>query len=148
MLRHVFHFDNYTCISGATDSCCAYLALFLDRKEVFYKKLDSSEGLFDTVMTANLNNDGVPDFIIICNWEDGSDLSALISKSKTSFTEKQFGDISEIYCTATGDTIQHLQPLLIKDINNDGKDEIIVNLAKYNDLLIANSCTDTIYADR
>ena len=44
--------------------------------------------------------------------------------------------------------MQHLQPPLIKDINNDGKDEIIVRLAKYDNKLFANSCTDTIYADK
>lgn len=144
----LFRFDNYTFVAGySNDSGNSTLGLYFKDKEILFQK--SSDGFYDTVITANLNNDGVPDFLVIYCYEDGCELSALISKSKTAFANKRLrDDISEIYCSATRDTMQHLQPLLIKDINNDGKDEIIVNLAKFNNQLIANSCTDTVYADK
>jgi len=142
----VLHFDNYTFVEG-NDTSSSTLGLFYGNKEIFLSK--HSDGMFDTIMKANLNNDGVPDFLVEYAFEDGATLLGLLSKTKTSFVEKQLsGEISDYYCGDIGDTSNYIIPLIISDINHDGKDEVIINAVKMNGKLFGIACTDTIYADR
>ena len=142
----VFHFENYTLVEGNC-STSSTLGLFYENKEIYLSK--HSDGMFDTLMQANLNNDGIPDFLVEYAFEDGATLLALLSKSKTIFIEKELSnEISSYYCGDIGDTSNYIIPLTISDINHDGKDEVIINLVKMNDTVFGIACTDTIYADK
>ncbi len=127
------------------DSGIASLGLYYENKEILYET--APDGLYDTVMIANLNNDGIPDFLIEYAFEDGATLLGLLSKTKTLFIERQLRDeISDYYCGDIGDTSNYIIPLIISDVNHDGKDEVIINSVKMNGKSFGISCTDTIYA--
>jgi hypothetical protein len=141
------HFGNYTFVEG-NDTASSTLGLFYRSKEIFFSK-HSEEGSFDTIMQANLNNDGVPDFLVEYVFEDGATLLGLLSKTQTSYVEKQLSaEISDYYCGEIGDTSGYIQPIIISDINNDGKEEVIINAVKMNGKIFGIACTDTIYADK
>jgi hypothetical protein len=143
----LFQFDSYTFISGfSNDSGNASLGLFYEGTEIFYET--SSDGFYDTVIVANLNSDGIPDFLVSFAYEDGASLTGLLSSSKTTFSSKKlFDEWSEIYCIESSDTLMNILPLQIADINMDGKDDLIVNLVKINETVLSISCTDTVIAD-
>jgi hypothetical protein len=142
----VLHFGNYTFVEGNNTSSST-LGLFYGNKEIFLSK--HSDGMFDTIMKANLNNDGVPDFLVEYVFEDGATLLGLLSKTPTAFEEKQLSEeISDYYCGDLGDTSNYIIPLIISDINHDGKDEVIINSVKMNDRVFGIACTDTIYPDK
>ena len=139
------HFDNYTFVEG-NDTVSSTLGLFYGNKEVFLSR--HSDGMFDTIMRANLNNDGVPDFLVEYVFEDGATLLGILSRTQTSFIEKQLSqEISDYYCGDIGDTSNYIIPLIISDINHDGKDEVIINSVRMNNKVFGIACTDTIYAD-
>jgi hypothetical protein len=142
----VFHFDNYAFVEG-NDTTSSTLGLFYGNKEILLSK--HSDGVFDTIMQANLNSDGVPDFLVEYAFEDGATLLAFLSKSKTTFIEKELSsEISDYYCGDIGDTSNYIVPLTISDIDHDGKDEVIINSVKMNSKVFAIACTDTIYAGK
>jgi hypothetical protein len=143
----IFKFDNYTFVSGfPNDSVSASLGLFYNETEIFYET--SYDGFYDTVMIANLNMDGTPDFLVSFAYEDGASLFGLLSSSKTTFSIKNlFDEWSDVYCLEGGDTLMKIIPLQIVDLNNDGKDDLIVNLVKINETVLSISCTDTVIAD-
>lgn len=143
----VFHFDQYTFVMGFDSLQNSSLGLYSGNQKIL--SLKHSDGEYDTVMVANLNNDDIPDFLISYQFEDGATLFGLLSKSKTKFKEiKLLDEWQETYCIESGDTLQYIQPLQIRDVNNDGKDDIISNLVKINNRVFAIRCTDTIFADR
>ena len=111
-------FGHYTFVSDYSDTAST-LGLYYKDKEL--NIWTSSDGYFDTVMHVNLNNDDIADYIFENAFEDGSTLYALISKSKTEFKEKLITDnYHGIYCLEGADTLIGLQPIVIKDINNNG----------------------------
>jgi len=139
------HFGDYTFVKQNSASSST-LKLFYRDKEIFLSK--HSDGMFDTIIKANLNNDRIPDFLVVYSFEDGAMLFGLLSKTQTSFEEKQLSEeISSYYCGEIGDTSNYIQELTIADIDRDGKDEIIVNAVKMNGKLFGIACTDTIHAD-
>jgi len=139
--------DKYTFIFGySAKSGRASCGLYLGNKEIFYN--EGSDGFFDKVMTANLNNDGIQDFLISFVYEDGAELYGLTSKSETKFSQRLLiEECYNTYCAESDDTLRHLLPLQIKDINNDHKDDIIANLVSINGKVFAISCTDTAYGE-
>jgi hypothetical protein len=147
IIPEVFHFNNYTFVTGySNDSGNSSLALYFRDKEIYYEK--TTDGSYGSVMAANLNNDYVQDFLIEYCYEDGCDLFALISKSRNTFFKKELNvETTGMNCDLGGDSLQYLQDLIIKDVNNDGKDEIIVNLLKINNKVVATPCTDTVFVD-
>lgn len=139
-------FEDYQFISGYSDTA-ATLGMYFKNRQI--NSWTSVDGFFDTIMKVNLNNDNLPDFIFENAFEDGSTLYALISGTNTAFEEKKVSDnYHGVYCIESWDTLKHLQPLIIKDINNNGKNEILVNLVKLNNKFFAISCTDTFYIDK
>jgi hypothetical protein len=146
IIPKVTEIDNYTFVSGYSETA-ATLGMYYKNKLINF--WTSTDGYFDTIIKVNLNNDKISDFLFENAFEDGSTLFALISQTKTDFTEKKVSDnYNETYCIEGGDTLNNLQPLTIKDLNNNGKNEIILNLIKLKDELISISCTDTFYIDR
>lgn len=143
-----FPFDNYTFVTGfPNDSGITSLGLYYGSKEILYET--APDGFYDTVMIANLNNDGIPDFLASYAYEDGASLSGLISNSKINYTKKGlFDEWSGTYCGVGGDTLRYTLPLQIRDINHDGKDDIIANLIRINNEILSISCTDTVFADK
>ena len=139
----LFHFDNYTFVEG-NDTASSTLGLFYGNKEIFLSK--HSDGMFDTILQANLNNDGIPDFLVEYVFEDGATLLGLLSKTQTSFIERQLKDeISDYYCGEIGEMSNYIIPLIISDVNHDGIDEVIINSVKMNGKVFGVACTDTIY---
>ena len=143
----IYRFSNYSFVTGyPNDSGNSTLGMYYENKEIYFEK--TQDGTYDTVMKANFNNDGIPDFIVIYSYEDGADIYGIFSITNSTFSEKYLGSDVESSCVTEGDTMRHLQPLQIRDINNDGKDEIIVNLLKYDNTLLGFQCTDTIYPEK
>ncbi len=144
----VFYFDEYTFVSGINDSSQSTIGLYFKNKEINF--LTHSDGMYDTLIKANFNNDGVPDFLIIYTFEGGQqEIIALMSKSKSQFAEISLGEtLSGDYDEIGGDTLEYKIPWTIKDINNDGKDEIVMNLVKMNNKEFTIPSTDTIYPDK
>ncbi len=141
-----FQFDNYTFVSGNSGQAST-LGLYFKDKELFYTT--SADGFFDTVMTANLNSDGIPDFLFVDMFEDGKVLYSLISKTKTTYDKRKVtDDYGGSFCFAGADTMKYLQPTILKDINNDGKAEILINHIKMGDKIFRVSCSDTFFVDR
>jgi hypothetical protein len=139
-------FGNYKFISGYSNTA-ASLGMYFKGKQINF--WSSIEGAFDTIMKVNLNNDQIADFLIENIFEDGSTLYALVSKDVTEFEKKKITDnYYGTYCIEGSDTLYNLLPFLIKDIDNNMTNEVIVNLAKINNQIIAISCTDTFYIDR
>ncbi len=142
-----FHFDNYTFVLGYDSTQTSSLGLYYESKEILSPK--HSDGEYDTVMVANLNSDGIPDFLVSYQFEDGATLLGFLSQSTTIFKEvKLLDEWHETYCGVGGDTLQYILPLQIRDINHDGKDDIIANLVRIDNKNFAIPCTDTVFADR
>ncbi len=121
--------------------------MYYKNKEV--RVWTSADGFYNNIWKVDLNTDNIPDFIFENAFEDGSTLYALISMSDKDFQEKLItDDYGGYYCVESSDTTQNLHPLVIKDINNNGNNEVIANLAKLNNKLFSISCTDTFYIDR
>ncbi len=139
-------FGNYTFVSGYSDTA-ATLGMYYNNEQLnIWTSLD---GYFDTIMEVNLNNDNLLDFIFESAYEDGSTLYALISKSEKQFEVKKVSDnYHGVYCGESGDTLSNLQPLIVKDIDGDGNNEILINLVKFNEELVSISCTDTFYINK
>jgi hypothetical protein len=123
-----FQFENYTIVTGyPSDNGVASLGLFYGNKQLFYTT--APDGFYDTVMVANLNNDGIMDFLVGIAYEDGGSLLGLTSVTKERYKERSLIDERyDAYCIESSDTTKHILPLQIKDINYDGKDDIIANL--------------------
>lgn len=137
--------DNLGLVDKKFDSrgCCMYY------KNNEVRVWTSADGFYNNIWKVDLNTDNIPDFIFENAFEDGSILYAIISKSDRDFQEKLItDDYGGYYCIESSDTTQGLHPLVIKDINNNGNNEVIVNLAKLNNKLFSISCTDTFYIDR
>ncbi len=138
-------FGNYRFVSTDSDSG-ATLSMYYNKRQLLY--WTTPDGLFDTIVQTELNNDNIPDFLFENAVEDGSTLYALISVSKRKFEEKKVSDnFRGIRCSENNEVLTHLQPLTIKDVNNNGNNEIIVNLIKSGENLSSISCTDTFYID-
>lgn len=143
----LFQFNDYTFVCGySSDSVRSSLGLFYRGTEIFYES--SADGFYDTVMQANLNGDEVPDFLVSFTYDDGASLFGLLSSSTTTYSIKHlFTDWSEVYCLEGADTLMNILPLQLVDLNADGKDDLIVNLVKMNETVVAISCTDTVFAE-
>ena len=81
----ILHFENYTFVIGVDSSQNSSLVFYYGNKEIFSPS--HSDGAYDTVMFANLNNDGIPDFLVSYQFEDGATLYGYISSSTTTFKE-------------------------------------------------------------
>ena len=143
----MFQFDNYTLVTGVSnDNGTSGLGLYYGNKEIFYTT--TQDGVFDTVMTANLNNDGVTDYLVSIGYEDGASLFGLTSIAKEKFNERLLlKEWNDAYCIESSDTTKYILPLQIKDINNDGKDDVISNLVIINGKRFPISCTDTAFGE-
>jgi hypothetical protein len=141
----IFHFNNYLFVTGNTNNGGnSSLGLFFNNTEIHYET--SQDGFYDTIFTANINNDGIPDFLVSYAYEDGATLHGLLSHSATDFSSvKLFDEWYETNCIESGDTIQNLLPLQIRDIDGDIRDDIIVNLVQIGGRRFAISCTDTVF---
>lgn len=141
-----YQFGDYSFITGHPNfGGNASLGMYFRDKEILYQTTSDNE--YDSILITKLNNDSIPDFLVINAYEDGSTLSAIISKSIASFTFKDFHvQLSDYYCgNLRGDTSKFIVPITIKDINHDGDDDVIVNLVKMNGQVFGIACTDTIY---
>jgi hypothetical protein len=138
-----FEFGKYFFVAGNDTNGKSSLGLFFNSNEIYFEQ--RVDGDYDTVLVARLNKDSIPDFLVFYAFEDGVTLSALLSKSNRSFRAVTLRkDISDYYCAEQNDTAAHLLPPIVKDINSDGKDEILLFLCKMNGKIIATSCTDTV----
>lgn len=136
-------FNNYHFIKSDSNGSSTLELYYFDR--LIFKKTQQ-DGIYGRIHTAKLNKDNITDYLIEYLYEDGAELYALTSISNQDFKYKLIKDeIAETYCIAGLDTLNGLQPLIIKDINNDSIDEIIVNVILIDNNPIANSCTDTVY---
>lgn len=143
----IFHFDNYTFVIGNDSLKKPTINLYYKDSKILIPQ--HSDGFYDTIIQVNLNGDGIPDFLVSYGFEDGAMLYGLVSKTHNSFIEKTIlKEWSSTYCPVGGDTILHIQPLQIKDIDKDGKDDIICNLVKINNKTFAIPCTDTVFANK
>ena len=136
-----FQKDDYTIVTGYSTKS-ATMGLFRDNKEILFKTC--IDGSFDTIMTENLNNDRIPDFLIGEKYEDGTTLYALISKTKDEFSVKKITDNFDGYfcdASASNDTLKFIQPLTFID-TKDGKKEILVNYIKMNGKLFKIACSE------
>ncbi len=143
----LFRFNDYTAVSGYTsDRARSSLGLFYKGKEIYYES--SADGYYDTVLQANFNGDEIPDFLVSYTYEDGASWYGLLSSSTTTFSTKHLlDDWSDMYCLEGVDTLMKIEPLQLVDLNGDGKDDLIVNLVKINETVLAISCTDTVLAE-
>lgn len=142
ILPKIIHSDPYTLVTGFSKDKSS-LGLFYGEKEIFYQT--ASDGSFDIVLTANLNNDGITDFLITFVYEDGPTLVALTSQSVGVFSYKTIVDqFDDTNCNVAMDTFRNILPLLVKDVNRDHRDDILVNVVKINNSIMAIPCTDTI----
>lgn len=87
-----FVFDDYKFTLGYSDSA-ANVIMYYKQKEVLVKT--SIDGYFDSVAATDINSDNIPDFYLYNNFEDGTDLYALISVSKNSFRDSLIASVSE-----------------------------------------------------
>lgn len=141
----VLSYDDYTFVLGYSDKGSS-MGCYYKNKELLYHT--GGDGFYDTIYKANFNNDDITDFLVVYSMEDYSVLSALISISKDSYIEKEIGDpFGNTYCLVGEDTLKTIQYITIKDINNDKKDEVLINMATINNKLIGIYCSDTIYVD-
>lgn len=139
----IFKNGKYTIVTGFDSTQNSTLGLYFEDIEILSPQ--NSDGIFDTIINININNDDIPDFLVSYEYEDGASLLGLISTSRISFKEiVLFNEWTGNYCLEDADRLINIIPLTIKDIDNDGKVDIIVNLAKKNGELISISCTDTI----
>ncbi len=103
------HFENYTFVIGFDSSQNSSLVLYYGNKEIYSPK--HYDGVYDTVMLANLNNDGIPDFLVSYQFEDGATLYGYISRSTAIFKEIiVFDEWQETYCFVGGDTLKYILP--------------------------------------
>lgn len=139
-----FRFNDYTFVTGSTtDSGKSSLGLYNGDKEIYYET--SNDGVYDTIIKVNLNSDGILDFLISYQYEDGATLFGMVSQSANRFSMKQLiEDWSDTRCIIGVDTLKHILPLQIKDLNNDGKDDLIINLVIINNHAFSIPCTDTV----
>jgi hypothetical protein len=146
IIPKTYHFGDYLFVTGfPNDSGISSLGLLYKGTEICYET--TRDGFYDTIILANLNNDRIPDFLISVGYEDGATLNGLISHSTIKFSYiKLLDEWQERYCPESGDTLQHILPLQIKDIDGDGSDDIIVNLVQILERRFAISCTDTVFA--
>ena len=140
-----FQFDNYIFVTGfPNDSGSASFGLYKGRREIYFET--SSDGVYDTVLQANLNKDGVRDFIVVYEFEDGASVFGLLSKSNATFSRKEIVDhLNDSRCDVYSDTSGKTHPLIVKDVDNDGIDEIITNSLHGQNGMVAISCTDTVF---
>lgn len=141
----IFKFDNYTFVTGYSDSAATLGLYHKDRIILFETSVD---GYFDTIVKANFNNDNIPDFIIENAFEDGSSLYALTSIAQDIYKVKNISDnYWGVYCIEQGDTLQNLQPLILADLDKNGSDEVLINMVKIDNKLIGIRCSDTVFVD-
>lgn len=136
-----FQKDDYTIVTGHSIKCST-MGLFISNKEIFFKTC--IDGDFDSVMTENLNNDNIPDFLFVEKYEDGRTLYALISKTKEKFNLKKITDnFDGVFCDTgiSSDTLKLIQPLVTRD-TKDGKRKILVNYIKMNGKLLKINCSE------
>jgi hypothetical protein len=141
----VFTFSNYKFqVAKASAEKNASLGLFFNGEEVYYE--ESADGYYDTIMPATFNNDSVPDFIVSFTFDSGATLYAMVSQSLTKFKMHNLvGHWNDLYCDNEEDTLVHLVPIKIIDLNKDGTDEVILNSIKMNGEIFSIECTDTVY---
>jgi hypothetical protein len=143
IIPRVFSFGEYTFIAGYSDTGATLGCYHLDKEMLFWERED---GFFDTIYKANFNNDGIPDFLIRYAFEDHSELSALVSRTRLSFVEKDLGG-GPFNCFAGPDTIEKMEAAVILDVNQDGKDEVLINTVRINGRRLPLNCSDTVFVD-
>jgi len=135
-------FDNYSFHLYTTDSA-NFLTLFLKDKKLL--KVNSGDGYFDTVYLSKFNNDSIPDFLLVENYEDGISLTALISQINEGFLKQDMGNFyGDSYCKESWDTLKNIRTVTLQDINKDGIDEVLYNYAYIKNKLVPISCSGII----
>lgn len=142
----VLQFGDYIFVCGYSNKGPS-LGAYYKNKELHYET--GGDGYwYDTIYKANFNNDNISDFIISYQMEDYWILTALVSKTKDEFQIKELGDpFDDTYCLVGYDTLKNIQFITTADINNDNKDEVLINMVTINNRRFGIACSDTLYVD-
>jgi hypothetical protein len=144
----VYNFGDYRVETGFCKSNTS-LKIYKQNKIVYSDCSGDGVGYF-LVNTMYLNNDNVPDFIFGYKMEDYSLVGLLLSKNTSPF----YGsiDIKEIFDPLTYGNIkisknETIKPLILRDIDNDGRKDILINIIENNNnksVKVIKGFTDTI----
>jgi hypothetical protein len=138
-----FDNQNYTTRITSVDTALV-ICTYYDSKKVF--EFITYDGSVDTVLTAEFNGDGIPDFVIEDRYCDGSEIIGYISEHNQVFKKVL------IYTSAAGEECDDLSSIdqenfvymKFEDVNSDGNQEVLMNHMQIDGELKAFSCSDTI----
>jgi hypothetical protein len=125
--QHEWHFGAYTVRAG---ECATNTALTISRgSDTLYYNCGGDGFGYTIVDTISLNNDSLPDFVYAYQMEEYTVIGMLVSRPG----KKHYLDIDITYdfdpqtydTTIAKDAV--IQTLVLRDINNDGRRDMLIN---------------------